>query len=314
MDMHLRDNVILVAAASAGLGYGVAEAVAREGARVAICSRDAGRIAAAAAAARLADETGAEVVGRAADVRDAAQAVHWVEETAAQFGRIDGLVTNAGGPPVGAFDDFDDAVWQAAFELTLMSAVRLVRAALPSLRVRGGSVLMLTSITVKEPLDNLLLSNVMRAGVTGLAKSLSRTLAPDGIRVNTLMPGRIATERVAMLDRVTAEGQGSAPASRARSRWDATAPPTNSAAPPPSSSPMPRVISPASRWLWMAGCCGRSGRQPDSAPSAVAMVYSGGVGGAGVSMTIGVGGGSGRSVMMSTLESMRPGAMMTRLP
>jgi 3-oxoacyl-[acyl-carrier protein] reductase len=221
MDLHLHDNVILVAAASAGLGYGIAEAVAREGARVAICSRDAARV--EAAAARLTAETGAAVFAQVADMRDPAQAAGWVATAEAHFGRIDGLVTNAGGPPVGQFDDFDDAAWDAAVQLTLMSAVRMVRAALPALRARGGSVLMLTSVSAKEPIDNLLLSNVMRAGVTSLAKSLSRTLAADGIRVNTLMPGRIATERVAMLDRATADTRGIT-AEEQRARQEQTIP------------------------------------------------------------------------------------------
>jgi 3-oxoacyl-[acyl-carrier protein] reductase len=129
-----------------------------------------------------------------------------VEATVAKFGGVDGLVVNAGGPPAGGFDDFDDAAWQASFELTLLSSVRMIRAVLPHLRDRGGgSILAVTSSSVKEPIDILLLSNVMRSGVVSLLKSLSRELAPEQIRVNNLVPGRILTDRVKSLDALSAK-------------------------------------------------------------------------------------------------------------
>ncbi len=198
MDLQVNDKVFLVAGASRGLGYSIAQVLAQEGAKLSIASSDAGAIAAAARELQ-AESPAAQVQAMACDVREGASITAWVEAALRQYGRIDGLVVNAGGPPQGNFDDFDDAAWQAAFELTLLSAVRLVRAALPALRDSCGAVLMMTSSSVKEPIDYLLLSNVMRSGVSSLAKSLSRSLAGDGIRVNNLVPGIIETDRIKAL-------------------------------------------------------------------------------------------------------------------
>ena len=207
MNLGLKDKVIMVAAASKGLGYGIAQAVAREGATVSIGSRTEVDILATAASLRA--ETGASTLGCVLDARDPASIRSWAEATVAQFGGVDGLVVNAGGPPAGGFDDFDDAAWHAAFELTLLSSVRMIRTALPHLRARGGgSILAVTSSSVKEPIDILLLSNVMRSGVVSLLKSLSRELAPEQIRVNNLVPGRILTDRVKSLDGIGAEKAG----------------------------------------------------------------------------------------------------------
>ncbi len=207
MELGLKNKVIMVAAASKGLGYGIAQACAQEGARVAIGSRTEADI--LAAAETLHRETGADTLGTMLDARDPASITSWVEATVAKFGRVDGLVVNAGGPPAGGFDDFDDAAWQAAFELTLLSSVRLIRAVLPHLRAQGGgSILAVTSSSVKEPIDILLLSNVMRSGVVSLLKSLSRELAPEQIRVNNLVPGRIFTDRVRSLDGIGAKNAG----------------------------------------------------------------------------------------------------------
>jgi len=207
MDFGLKNKVIMVAAASKGLGYGIAQAVAHEGAKVAIGSRTEVDI--LAAAETLHHETGAETLGSVLDARDAASINSWVEATVRKFGGVDGLVVNAGGPPAGGFDDFDDAAWRAAFELTMMSSVRMIRAVLPQLRARGGgSILAVTSSSVKEPIDILLLSNVMRSGVVSLLKSLSRELAPEQIRVNNLVPGRILTDRVRSLDALGADNSG----------------------------------------------------------------------------------------------------------
>ena len=207
MDLGLQNKVIMVAAASKGLGYGIAQAVAQEGARVSIGSRTEADI--LAAAETLQQETGAETLGTVLDARDAASISGWVEATVAKFGCVDGLVVNAGGPPAGGFDDFDDEAWQAAFELTMLSSVRMIRAALPHMRAQGGgSILAVTSSSVKEPIDILLLSNVMRSGVVSLLKSLSRELAPEQIRVNNLVPGRILTDRVKSLDAIGANNAG----------------------------------------------------------------------------------------------------------
>ncbi len=210
MDLGLKNKVIMVAAASKGLGYGIAEACAQEGAQVSIASRTEADI--LQAANILQSETGSQVMGTVMDATDADSIIAWAEATKARFGGIDGLVVNAGGPPAGGFDDFNDEAWQAAFELTLMSSVRMIRAALPSMRERGGgSILTLTSSSVKEPIDILLLSNVMRSGVVSLVKSLSHQVAKEKIRVNNLIPGRIDTDRLRALDKVWAERGGITP-------------------------------------------------------------------------------------------------------
>jgi 3-oxoacyl-[acyl-carrier protein] reductase len=205
MDLGLQGKVVLVSAASAGLGYGVALALAREGARVSICSRRQDAV--DSAARRLADETGAEVMGTACDVTKAADITAWVDRTAARWGQVDALLVNAGGPPAATFKELTDEQWQAAFELTLMSTVRMIRAALPHMK-NGGAILTITSSSIREPIPRLGLSTVMRAGVAGLVKTLADELAADNIRVNNLMPGRIDTDRVRQLDENTAAKQG----------------------------------------------------------------------------------------------------------
>ncbi len=207
MDLGLRGKVAMVAASSKGLGLGIARELAREGALVSIGSRTEPEVFDAAEA--LADETGAEVLANVLDAASPDSISQWVENTTEAFGGVEILVVNAGGPPAGTFDSFGDTEWQAAFELTLMSAVRMIRAVLPFMRQEGGgSILTITSSSVKEPIDFLLLSNVMRSGVTSLAKSLSQQLAPENIRVNNLMPGRIDTDRVRSLDQINAAAQG----------------------------------------------------------------------------------------------------------
>ncbi len=201
MDLGLQGKVALVAAASKGLGRAVAEEFAREGAQVAICSREEAAI--TAAAEGIARATGARMLPVAADVGTREGCETFVQAALAAFGGVDALVVNAGGPPPGRFDDLDDAAWQKAIDVTLFSAVRLTRLALPSLRARGGgSILYMTSSTVRQPTQylNLILSTAIRSAVQGLAKTLSADLAKDGIRVNALQPGRISTERVAQLD------------------------------------------------------------------------------------------------------------------
>ncbi len=210
MELGLKNKVVMVAAASKGLGYGIARAVAQEGALVSIASRTPADI--ENAARQLQAETGAQVMGYVMDARDGQSIQDWAQATQVHFGGIDGLVVNAGGPPTGGFDNFSDADWQAAFELTLLSSVRMIRAVLPAMRQKGGgSILTITSSSVKEPIDILLLSNVMRSGVVSLVKSLSRQLAPEQIRVNNLVPGRIDTDRVKSLDSLTAKRLGQTP-------------------------------------------------------------------------------------------------------
>ncbi|MDX2138793.1 MAG: SDR family oxidoreductase [Chloroflexota bacterium] len=204
MDIGLKDKVALVAAASKGLGFGVAQALAREGARVSICSRTQTEV--EAAGAKLRAETGAEILAMPCDVSSIEQIDGWVSATVAQWGHVDALLINAGGPPGGLIKDLTDAQWQAAFELTLMSTVRMIRAALPHMPP-GSAILTITSSSIKEPIERLGLSTVMRSGVLGLVKTLADELAPN-IRVNNLIPGRLDTDRVAALDQAAAQRSG----------------------------------------------------------------------------------------------------------
>ncbi|HEX2620447.1 MAG TPA: SDR family oxidoreductase, partial [Phototrophicaceae bacterium] len=193
MDLGLQGKVALVAAASKGLGYGVARALAADGAKVSICSRTAAEV--EAAAQKLRDETGAEVIATACDVTKPGDIQAWVDRTVAHWGnQIDALLVNAGGPPGGLLKDFTDEQWQAAFELTLLSSIRMIRAALPHM-TNGGAILTVTSSSVREPIERLGLSTVMRSGVVGMVKTLADELAPQKIRVNNLIPGRIDTDR-----------------------------------------------------------------------------------------------------------------------
>ncbi len=215
MNLGLKGKVALVAAASKGLGYGVARALALEGAHVSICSRDALEI--EQAATTLAQETGMETLGIACDVTDPKAIDAWIDQTVTRWGRIDALLVNAGGPPTAYFKEISDEQWQAAFELTLLSSVRMIRGVIPYMP-NGSAILTITSSSVKEPIERLVLSSVMRAGVVALVKTLADELAGDNIRVNNLIPGRIDTDRVAHLDQATADRLGiSAEEARARS-------------------------------------------------------------------------------------------------
>ena len=210
MDLNLKDKIILVAAGSRGLGFGIAEACIKEGATVCIASRAQEKVNAAVEA--LSQHDG-KVQGAVLNAKDGDSIRQWVEPLIAQHGRIDGLVVNAGGPPAGTFDLIDESDWQNAFELTLMSAVRMIHAVLPTMRAqKSGSILTITSSSIKEPIDTILLSNVMRAGVTSLVKSLSRDLIQDGIRVNNLVPGMIMTDRITQLSEDRAQKRGLDPA------------------------------------------------------------------------------------------------------
>jgi 3-oxoacyl-[acyl-carrier protein] reductase len=195
MDLEIAGRCALVAASSRGLGFAVAQGLAAEGAAVAVCART--RSAAVAAAESIAKRTGARCEGFACDLARAGEPEQLVAAVIERFGALEVLVTNAGGPPTGAFTETDDARWAQAVDLTLMSVVRLVRAALPYLRKSGrGRIVNLVSTSVKEPIDGLLLSNSIRLAVVGLARTLSRELASDGITVNNVCPGRIRTKRL----------------------------------------------------------------------------------------------------------------------
>jgi len=207
MELGLNDRVAIVAASSRGLGQACALELAREGARGVICARDAARLSAAADDIR--NTTGAEVLPIAVDLTEAAPIEHLVEETLQHYGRIDILVTNNGGPPAGFFQDFDDKAWFQAHQLTLMSAVRLIRAVLPAMRAQQwGRIINITSVSVKQPIDNLLLSNVYRPGVVGLAKTLSTQVAAEGITINNVAPGYTRTARMLELAQARAASEG----------------------------------------------------------------------------------------------------------
>lgn len=204
MDLGLKGKVALVAAASQGMGRAIALNLAREGCQVAICARNAAPLKDAARA--IHDETGADVLTVPADVSKLGDATAFVDRARSAYGGVDILVVNAGGPPTGRFESLTEEHWAKAYDLTLMSAVRLVRAVVPAMRTRGGgSIVAITSLSVKQPLDNLLLSNAMRAAVVGLVKTLSRELAADRIRVNAIAPGFVATDRLAEIHRGRAE-------------------------------------------------------------------------------------------------------------
>ena len=207
MDLKLTGKVAMVGGASKGLGYAVARALAAEGARVSIASRD--RNAIDRAASMIEKETGATVVASAADLGAAPGVEAWYRATIDAFGGVDALYANTGGPPAGAALTFDDDAWRNGFDLLVLSMVRAVRLVVPSMQTRGGgSILVGTSSSVKEPIANLALSNVLRASVSALAKTLSIELAPHKIRVNNLIPGRIETDRLKYLDEVNAKKAG----------------------------------------------------------------------------------------------------------
>ena len=218
MDLGLRGRVALVAAASRGLGRAVAEELAAEGANLAICSRDAGAI--DKVGREIAQASGVQVLARAADVSRAADVAAFVDATLARFGHVDVLLTNSGGPPPGRFETLDLAAWQKAAELTLFAPVEFARRLLPGMKERRwGRILNVTSITVKQPVENLMLSNSLRAAVTGWARTLANEVATYGITVNNLMPGFTRTERMVELAEVASKREGITPAEATR-RWE----------------------------------------------------------------------------------------------
>ena len=201
MDLGLQGKRALVTAASKGLGYAVAEKLLAEGCRVAICSSDQPRVQAAAERLRAG---GGEVLAMAADVAQPDECADLVDWAVHSLGGLDILVNNTGGPPPGSFTDTDEARWRHAFDSLLMSCVRITRGALPALREGGGSVVNLTSLTAKQPIDGLLLSNAFRPAIVGMAKTLSREAAPD-VRVNNIATEHILTDRIRQIAAYRAE-------------------------------------------------------------------------------------------------------------
>ena len=204
MDLKLQGKRALVTGASRGLGYAIARTLANEGASIALNSRSTDSL--FEAAEDLVQTSGAQVVALPGDVTDPTVPDHLVTRTVEQLGGLDLLLTNASGPPSGKFESFDDQTWQTAIDLSLLSHVRLIRAALPALRQsEAASVLTLTSYSVKQPIPNLVLSNSVRAATVGLTKTLALELGADGIRFNSILPAWTETERVHELMSARAE-------------------------------------------------------------------------------------------------------------
>ncbi|HEX8222125.1 MAG TPA: SDR family oxidoreductase [Chloroflexia bacterium] len=200
MEMGLKGVVAVVTASSQGLGKATALGLAQEGANLVMCARNSERL--EEAAREIREQTGVEIVVVPADVSTKEGISSVIGAAVERFERIDVLVTNAGGPPPGDFMKHSDETWQSAFELNLLSVVRLIRAALPYLQVSGrGRIINFSSTSVKQPIEGLILSNSIRAGVIGMAKTLATEFAPYNITVNNIAPGRIDTDRVRSLDR-----------------------------------------------------------------------------------------------------------------
>ena len=214
MDLRLGNASAFVAGSSSGLGRAIARQLLMEGCRVTICSRNRERI--DEARSWLIEETGCpseNVYATTCDVTMESDIKRAMEEAASRFGGLNLLVTNAGGPPTGQIDDLDAETWRSALELNLMSTINLSRAALPFLREAAGSgkhasILMITSLSAKQPIPSLYLSNVARAGVQGFAKSLSEEVGADGITVNTILPGYTRTDRLSHLSESLNERHG----------------------------------------------------------------------------------------------------------
>ena len=197
MDLGLKGKIALLTGASSGLGFATAKILAQEGARIAINSRDEKKL--AAAGDQLA-QYGADVISLPGDLTDPQKPEHIVMATLAVYGGLDLLFTNAGGPPPAAFEEIDEDAWAHAVDLSFMSHVRLIRAALPALRrSESPSVLTVTSISIKQPIPNLVLSNSIRAATAGLTKTLALELGGEGIRFNSILPSWTKTERVEQL-------------------------------------------------------------------------------------------------------------------
>jgi 3-oxoacyl-[acyl-carrier protein] reductase len=196
MELGLQGCVAIVTGASSGMGHATAMSLAREGCNVTLFARRQALLDEAVATIHGLG-TGAAALAVAGDASDPAALQAVLDRTLERFGHLDILVNNTGGPPAGGFEDFDDEAWHRAWELTLMSTLRLTRLALPALRASGrGRVVNITSSAVKEPNDGLLLSNTYRPGVIGWAKSLSKDEGPNGITINSIAPGYIDTERL----------------------------------------------------------------------------------------------------------------------
>lgn len=217
MDLGLRDRVALVAGSSRGLGRAIAEELAAEGVHLVLCARGEAALREVRAAV---EQRGVRAVSVAADLAEPEHVERVVTAAQREFGRVDVLVTNAGGPPAGPFESHTPEAWRQAVRLTLESALNLTRAVLPGMKERRwGRILHVTSIAVKQPVDGLILSNSVRAAVTGFARTLANEVAPWGITVNCLLPGYTRTDRLEELAQRNAEARGTSP-EEARAQWE----------------------------------------------------------------------------------------------
>jgi 3-oxoacyl-[acyl-carrier protein] reductase len=222
MDLGLKDRVAIVAASSQGLGKAVAMGLAKEGARLALCARTESALVAAAEEIRRA--TGTQVLTRALDVTNYDQVRRFVADTVEEYGQLDICVANAGGPPAKSFAETTLEDWHRAAELNLMSTVYLAKEALPVMQRRQwGRFIAITSMTVKQPVEGLILSNSVRAGVSGLIKTLANEYGPHNVLVNNVCPGYTATARLISLAERIAEKEGVDPA-QIEQRWASQAP------------------------------------------------------------------------------------------
>lgn len=243
MDLGLADRVVWIAAGSRGIGYACAERYVQEGARVALCGRTEADLERAGAA------LGPAVLPIRADLSTAEGARHFVQEATRGLALPDVLVVNAGGPPSLSFEEVDDATWQAAFELTLMSAVRLTRAVVGGMRQRGlGRIVFITSLSVKQPLERMVLSNALRAGVTGLCKTLVLEASAEGVTANCVAPGFTLTERLRQLARTQAEARG-VTAEALMQGWEASIPALRLGAPAEVAAAVVFLGSPAAGYI-----------------------------------------------------------------
>lgn len=206
MDLLLEKKNALVLASSQGLGKAIAAELVKEGANVMISSRDEEKL--QAVQQELSKLGSGKVLYQVADITKAGDIQSLADQMAAEFGGIDILINNAGGPPGGTFADFRDEDWQMSFELNLLSYIRAIRSCVPYMKEKGGRIVNIASSSIKEPIPGLILSNTFRTAIVGLAKTLSVELAPDQILINTVGPGRIATERIQYLDEVNAQREG----------------------------------------------------------------------------------------------------------
>lgn len=205
MDLHLQGKVALVIASSQGLGKAIATQLVKEGAHVMITSRNTEKL--QCVQKELNEYDSGKVEYYTADIGNVEDIKALVKRTREVFGKIDILVNNAGGPPGGSFEQFTDEDWQKSFELNLLSYIRIIKEVLPDLKKEGGKIINIASSSIKQPIPGLLLSNTFRLGIVGLTKTLAEEFAPYNILINTVAPGRIATDRVDFLDQMKADKQ-----------------------------------------------------------------------------------------------------------